>query len=88
MASKTVQRGTRLFNQTLKRSQKLNAIKHDRYPETSYLFETASVMLADRAADIKRNFNQILEIGSSGTMGRMHGCTKEVLKPKYTISMF
>lgn len=69
--AQTIARGSTYFNRTLKAVQRLNAIKSETYPEASYLFDNTGVMLADRVADIKRKFPNVLEIGSSGSIGRI-----------------
>merc|ERR1712110_603615 len=38
---------------------------------TAYLHERTAMLLADRVADIKRSFNDVLEIGSAATCGQI-----------------
>ena len=64
-------RGSKYFNRALKAHQRLQALKSNNYPEANYLFDNTSIMLADRVADIKRQFHNVLEIGSSGNIGRI-----------------
>merc|ERR1712178_600175 len=70
-ASKTTKRNQRLFDRDLKNSQKIHSIKQPEFAETAYLHERTANLLADRVADIKRNFKNVLEIGSAATCGQI-----------------
>jgi len=57
------------FSTSLKKKQKALAMRRDEYPTSVYVHEKTCNILADRIANVKRTFSNVLDIGSSATAG-------------------